>query len=154
MVTGRMGRIYAIFDKVTRKKNSGKFCKNALYLPHPPPNDDFSLWRQSFLTGRANNEHNRNITMTEKKTTDDHAYHWSFYVIRLLILALFLSSCAPIPSRPDDMARRYNSLMLMNLGAQMMRDSGPRAVLPYPIYTPQNATCFDLGRGVVNCRQW
>lgn len=96
--------------------------------------------------------------MTERKTTQPghgHEYHWSFYVIRLLILALFLSACAPLPARDSysDAVRRENSLRLLEIGANLMRNSQPYGVVAPQIYAPQNVTCTEFGR-ITNCRQW
>jgi hypothetical protein len=76
---------------------------------------------------------------------------------RLLILALSLtSSCAPLPVRDPyaDAIRRENSLMLMQMGAQLMQNSRPRAIVAPPAYAPQNVTCTEFGYGITRCRQW
>jgi hypothetical protein len=81
---------------------------------------------------------------------------------RVVILALFmtfagyLTGCAPLPQRDPYTAaiQREQSLRLMEIGAQMMQNSGPRPMVPYPVYTPQRSTCVEYGYGITNCRSW
>jgi hypothetical protein len=75
---------------------------------------------------------------------------------KLLILALALTACAPLPARDPYAAavRRENSLMLMQMGAQLMQNSQPRHLVAPPVYAPQNVTCTEFGYGITRCRQW
>lgn len=77
-------------------------------------------------------------------------------MIRVLILALTLTACAPLPVRDPyaDAIRRENSLRLLEIGAQLMKSSQPRPLVPYPIYAPQTQSCVEFGYGYTSCRQW
>jgi hypothetical protein len=86
---------------------------------------------------------------------------WSM-IIRAVILGLFmifagyLTGCAPLKARDSYQAamQRENSLRLLEIGSQLMINSGPRAVIAPPMYAPQNTTCIEYGYGITNCRQW
>jgi hypothetical protein len=86
---------------------------------------------------------------------------WSM-IVRAGSLGLFmtfagnLSGCAPLPQRDPYTAamQRENSLRLMEIGSQLMINSGPRAIYAPPVYAPQNTTCTEFAYGITNCRQW
>jgi hypothetical protein len=70
----------------------------------------------------------------------------------ILIIAIVLTGCATT-SRYDPQ-RQYNSLRLLEIGSQLMINSGPRQVYAPQLYAPQHSICVEYGYGITSCQQW
>jgi hypothetical protein len=89
---------------------------------------------------------------------ESHVFDW----VKIIILGLFLTfagystGCTSLPQRDPYTAamQREQSLRLMEIGSQLMINSGPRVMGAPPVYAPQNTTCTEFAYGITNCRQW